>query len=100
MQSEKVCDPEVYLRGSLVFMTHTIPAKDLNDWVRTLELKSKSVVDWHYMAGRACIRSLGNPEAVKTAIRTTIKQHDAAFNAELREIGMEGCMDPPRPDWW
>jgi len=97
---EKVCDPEIYLNGSLVFTTHTIPSKQINGWVQKIGRLSQQSVDWHYVGGRAVIRAMGNLEAVKAAIRREIVVHDTMFNAELAKLGLQGYQDPPRPDWW
>ena len=100
MLNEKACDPEIYLSGSLVFTTHTIPSKKINEWVQKIERLSQQPVDWHYVGGRAAIRALGNLEAVRAAIRREMPSHDALFNAEMEKLGLQGYQDPPRPDWW
>lgn len=100
MQNRHICRPEVYLKGHVVFATHTISDYDLLDWADRLMEMSKADIDWHRMGSQILVRALGDLPKVQDAIRYTIKQHDTAFNAELRKIGMEGCMDPPRPDWW
>lgn len=98
--SNQECDPEVYQKGEVVFITHTIPSAKLEPWVRAIAKTSGQKVDWHYIGVRAVVRALGDLDRVRGAITKCIQEHDHLFDAELGKIGMSGCYDPPRPDWW
>lgn len=93
------CAPDVYKKGTLVFVTHTIPSCSMEEWVKQVASRSGQKVDWHFMGGRACIFALGDIEAVKQAICDLIDDHDARYAKGLNELLLEGH-HPPRPRWW
>lgn len=57
------CDPEVYKYGETLFMTAQ-RAADAEAWVEKLRERSGQRVDWHYVAGRAIVKALGDADAV------------------------------------
>lgn len=80
------CDQEVYDNGTQVFLTHTLAAKDVEDWVQQIAKESNQKVDWHYGAGRAQVLALGDLEKVKEAIIKLRSIHDAAYIKAMREL--------------
>lgn len=76
------CKPEIYAKGHMVFMTHAIPARQIEAWVQKVAATSGQPVDWHYAGGRACVLALGDLQAVRKAIETHLPEHDALQTAE------------------
>ncbi len=75
MSSEK-CNKEVYENGSSVFLTHTMAAEHVEEWVQAVAKESGQKVDWHYFGGRANILALGDLEKVQKAMRKLRSMHD------------------------
>lgn len=75
------CDPEIFKRGEMVFMTHTIPSNAMEGWVRQVAERSKQRVDWHFAGGRACVLALGDLDAVRKAIEELMPEHDRLYKA-------------------
>lgn len=90
------CDREVYERGEVVFVTHSLRSADVEMWVREIAATSGQRVDWHYAAGRALIKALGDISKVRDAIRELMPEHGAAFCKDYPRFQS----DPPRPEWW
>lgn len=65
------CDPEVYKSGTMVLMTHTIRSWMVEAWVKEVREASGEKVDWHMLAGRACVLAVGDLEKV----HETVRQH-------------------------
>lgn len=63
------CDGEIYRKGTTVFVLASIPAKDIEEWVRLVRTESGERVDWHFVGGRACVRTIGDIGNVRQAIR-------------------------------
>lgn len=59
---------EVYEKGTTVFVLASCRSKTIDEWVRALREMSGQRINWHYIAGRACIRVLGDVKAVRKAI--------------------------------
>jgi len=70
------CDDEVFRKGELVLMTHSIPSTNLEQWVNHIAEVSGQRVDWHFAAGRACILALGDVERVRETIEILMSEHD------------------------
>jgi hypothetical protein len=75
---------DIYENGTLVMITHTIPPKEIERWVKTVAELSKQPVDWHYVGGRACIACLGDAAKVREAIKQLLPEHDALQEKEYR----------------
>ncbi len=71
MASKKIpdCDPEIYAKGITVFVLASMSTNDIESWVRLLAVESGEPVDWHFVGGRACVRTTGDIGNVRTAIR-------------------------------
>lgn len=72
------CDPAVKT-GTLVLVTHTIAAKDIEAWVKKVSIKSGQPVDWHYMGGRACVLATGDLDKVRNALIALKPEHDDMY---------------------
>ncbi|MCX6746147.1 MAG: hypothetical protein NTX00_03990 [Candidatus Parcubacteria bacterium] len=70
------CDPKVYKKGIHVFTTHSIPSEKIEEWVKKIAQQSGQKVDWHYFAGRAIVKALGNIEKVRAAIKELMPEHE------------------------
>lgn len=82
------CDPEVYRKGKVVFVTHTISPNAIEGWVKQVALLSGQKVDWHFVGGRAFVRALGDIEKVMTVIEQLMPEHARLFaKAQERFLG-------------
>lgn len=73
------CDPKIYEKGEVVCVIHSIPASDVEAWVKKLAKKTGQKMDWHCFCGRDVVKTLGNlQEALKAA---------EEMKGELNEIG-------------
>lgn len=64
--SKGSCDPEVYEGDAVCYFV--APSEEAEKWVRAVAKESGQRVDWHYMAGRAVVRFLGDELKVRRAI--------------------------------
>jgi len=83
------CDPAVFERGEVVFITHTIPSAEIESWVQAVARRSGQTVDWHFVGGRAVLRCLGDLNEVRAAILGLRGQHDDAMRRMLAELRLE-----------
>lgn len=94
------CDPEIFQHGTVIFITHTIPSNAMEGWVRKVAEASGQPVDWHFVGGRACVRALGDLQAVRAAIDALLPEHDALYAKAVKRIRLAGDRDddivPPR----
>lgn len=70
------CDAKVYRNGTVVFITNTIQAPELNRWVESVARESGQRVDWHFAAGRAVVKALGDLDKVRSAILALLPEHN------------------------
>jgi hypothetical protein len=82
----KPCNRKIFEKGDVVFVTHSIPAKQIETWVRKIAKESKQKVDWHYFGGRAVIKALGDIDGVKETINKLIDEHDKLQSQAIEEI--------------
>ncbi len=96
------CNHDVYERGELMFLTHSIGrSAAIERWVQKIARVSGQPVDWHFSGGRVLVKALGNLAAVRSAIRSLIHEHDAAFLKSHANLGFARAhVSPPRPSWW
>lgn len=87
------CDPELFKKGSCVFITHTIPSNAMEGWVKKVASASGQRVDWHFVGGRARVVALGDLEAVRAAIELLMPEHDALFEQAMNKV-YEGVTIP------
>lgn len=69
------CDNEIYTNGVTVGYATTQGAEAFEGWIELVRKQSGQRVDWHYVAGRAVIKVLGDVEAVKRAMMDLRTQH-------------------------
>lgn len=107
--ARSVCDPEVYQRGKAVFLTHTLPSKALEAWVKEVARDSGQQVDWHWIAGRALVKCLGDWHKVQRSLLKLRPTHDEAFLSVLRASPyyqphdarqVDGIWDYARDHFW
>ncbi len=80
------CDKKVYDNGTEVFLTHTIPAKEIEKWVQTIATKSEQQVDWSYFGGRAIILALGDLDRVRQTIKDLRETHDDLYWYAVKQL--------------
>ncbi len=95
------CSKKMLREGVLVFITHTIPSNSMEAWVKSVAADSGQDVDWHFVGGRACVKTLGDVGLVQASIRKLMPHHDERFSRASKAImGEDHEPQPPRPDWW
>lgn len=87
------CDSAIFRDGTPVFVTHTIPAFEMERWVRTVAVISGQPVDWSYFGGRAVVRCLGDVDRVIQTIRYLKPVHDAAYRRAVNSYGVRTLSD-------
>ena len=80
------CQEDIFRKGEMVFMTHTIPSNAMEGWVQKVAAQSGQPVDWHFIGGRACVLALGDLDAVKAAIVSLMPEHDALYTKAIKGI--------------
>jgi hypothetical protein len=78
------CNAAIYSKGKAV-LTFALGADSTESWVRALAKLSKQRVDWHYLAGYAVVKVLGDERKVRNAI------HDSLH--KLRALGAENIQE-------
>lgn len=100
MKSTDRCNAEIYEHGTSVFMTNTIPAEEVEVWVRLIARRSGQRVDWRSGCGWSEIIALGDLDAVEAAIEHLLPLHDILFAEAVRNIWREPrdwlTINPPR----
>jgi hypothetical protein len=77
------CDREVYEKGEAIFV-FAAPSRIAEPWVQRVARVSGQRVDWHYIAGRAVVRCLGDKGKARAAIESLLVE----LNAEVRRHNM------------
>lgn len=91
------CDKNIFQNGTVVMVTHTIPPKELEIWVRKIAEESNQPVDWHYVGGRAIIKAIGNIDVVYEVIQKLLPEHDALYKKAFERYNLsELHCNPPR----
>src|SRR5512135_2333614 len=70
------CDNDVFQNGIPVFLTHTIPAAQIEEFIKAVAAEAKQKVDWHYFGGRARVLTLGDPKVTIAALLKLRPMHD------------------------
>ena len=78
------CDNEVFNWGEHVYTVVGVESQPLEDWVREVVKRSGQRVDWHGVAGRAHIKTIGDLDLVRQAI--------TELEGELYRIGGVGSL--------
>ena len=62
------CDKKVFKKGILVFTSNGEDSDFFDEWVKRVAKLSGQRVDWHYGAGVATVKALGDISKVKQAM--------------------------------
>lgn len=73
------CDDNIFKHGSVVLQTHGVSSNRMEGWVKRIAFESGQPVDWHFAAGYAIVKGLGDLSLIKAAINNNM-----ARLAELR----------------
>ncbi|MEX0935212.1 MAG: hypothetical protein WDZ70_02720 [Candidatus Paceibacterota bacterium] len=71
-----------------MFTTHTIPSNAMEEWVKKVAERSGQRVDWHFVAGRAVVKALGDISKVKQAIQELKPEHDRLYQKAVTKLGL------------
>lgn len=80
------CDAEVYRNGTVVLQGHSVSSNRMEGWVKKIAAESGQRVDWHFVAGWAVVKALGDIAAVNAAIENHI--------AELSDLQKASMVTP------
>lgn len=81
------CNQEVYENGEAICHFHASAAVT-EPWVRKVAAESGQRVDWHYMAGRATVRYLGDRERVRSAVERLKPELEASAKDCPKGLGL------------
>jgi hypothetical protein len=81
------CDADVFSHGRAIFVTHTVPCAEIENWVRAVAKLSGQRVDWSYYGGRAVVRYLGSELAVREAIEYLLPILQDKYRAAVISFG-------------
>lgn len=73
------CDQEVFKKGKVVLVTHSIPSCAMEAWVQKVASKSGQKVDWYFCGGRAVVVALGSIPKVLKALNALRPEHDKLY---------------------
>lgn len=62
------CNQEMFDKGTQVFMTHSMPATSVEEFVIKVREDLRQKVDWHYVGGRARVLALGDMGKVRDSL--------------------------------
>jgi hypothetical protein len=90
-----LCDRHIFEHGTAVFMTHSIPSNAMERWVQKIKQASEQPVDWHFVGGRAIVKTTGDVFKVRVAIEKLLPEHDQLYVAAVKQYDLE-VGNPPR----
>jgi hypothetical protein len=70
------CDADVFKSGSPVLIIEGLASNRIEGWVKKIAERSGQRVDWHFAAGRAIVKALGDLAAVDTAIAELMPEYN------------------------
>ena len=82
----KPCDRRIYEAGTCVLISNTIPSNAMEGWVRKVADLSGQPVDWHFVAGRAVVKAMGDLRKVREALETLKPEHDALYKKAFKSL--------------
>lgn len=62
------CDQEIYSSGEVMCVIRDVTSNKMEQWVKRIAAESGQRVDWHYVAGAAVMKALGDTKAVCAAM--------------------------------
>jgi hypothetical protein len=80
----KPCDPVIYSKGNLAAIVAGVPSNAMERWVRRVAIKARQPVDWHFVGGRAFVKTLGTVGVVHTAIDDL--RHELPADAKVTAV--------------
>ena len=80
------CNQEICNNGRVVFVTNTIRPQVLEQWVKSVAQKSEQRVDWHFVGGRAVVKTLGDVSKVRIAILELLPEHNRLQEKRHKEL--------------
>lgn len=78
------CDPEIFSKGETILIVGGISSNRMENWVKKVRETSGSRIDWHFAAGRAVVKVLGDWEAVRAAV-VAMDEHKADLDQAMIE---------------
>lgn len=66
------CAAEIYKHGAVVYQTHGVSSNRMESWAQRIAFESGQPVDWHFMAGWAIVKGLGDLKLIQAAIENNL----------------------------
>ena len=99
------CDDEIFERGTAIMSLHGPRAALIEEWVKQVATATKTRTDWHFAAGHAFVRVLGDEDdiaKVRAEVDRTwhefVAQH-LASGPDIWTVQMEVKMNLLRRDY-
>jgi NTP pyrophosphatase (non-canonical NTP hydrolase) len=83
------CDKDIYQNGDHIYTTHSIPPEEMEQFVKMVAWHSGQRVDWHFYAGRAVVKAIGDIEKVKASIKLFEPKLEAIRKDRLKSLGID-----------
>jgi 3-methyladenine DNA glycosylase/8-oxoguanine DNA glycosylase len=93
----KPCDPDIYANGVAVLVTASVSSNRMERWVCLLGELSGQPVDWHFVGGRAVVKTTGDVEAVARAATELRPALDRLCRDSRRAEGLERFAEDSAP---
>lgn len=66
------CEREIFKTGTTVIIVAGVPTNAMERWVVSVREQCGQRVDWHFAAGRAVVKAIGDIQAVRHAVHQRI----------------------------
>ena len=64
------CDRDIYTKGQLVCVIVSVSSNRLERFIQSVAKSTGTRTDWHFVGGRACVKTLDDVKVVREAIRS------------------------------
>lgn len=66
------CDKDIFERGFVVYQTHGVSSNRMEGWIKRIAFESGQPVDWHFAAGYAIVKGLGDLKLIEAAVANNL----------------------------
>lgn len=80
------CDNEVFENGTCIFIGDSVPSNAMEGWVKQVATDSRQRVDWHFVAGRAVVKALGDIDQARASLTKLLPVYNDLRNEALEKF--------------
>jgi hypothetical protein len=91
------CAQDIYRDGTVVHQVHSVSSNRMEGWVRKVAADSGQRVDWHFFAGWAVVKAIGDIDAVDAAIEKNLPELERLQASSMRELAYPSRRDVGSP---